>query len=164
MLVLRRTFRAPCWRCLRPLPRPLQIGRQMKPRMWSAHLQAAEAYARLSYATRLKVGCLIVLPDDSMFLGYNGTPPDWDNACETAENVTKPEVVHAEQNALDKMLRAGRSSVGATVFITHAPCLECAKRLHGARVSAVYWKDVYRSTDGLLFLEKAGIPTFHLKD
>ena len=127
-------------------------------------MRAAQAYASMSYAQRLKVGCLIVLPDDSMFLGYNGTPADWDNTCETADNVTKPEVIHAEQNALDKMLRAGRSSVGAHVFITHAPCIECAKRLHGALVSTVYWKDLYRFSDGLEHLQKAGIRTIHLKD
>lgn len=72
---------------------------------------------------------------------------------------TKPEVLHAERNALDKLARqGGRGGEGSVMFITHAPCIECAKSIYGAGVRQVYFRDHYRSTDGIKFLEQCGIP------
>lgn len=128
-----------------------------------AHMKAAVGYAQLSYARRLKVGCIIVTHDDLIVRGYNGTPPGWDNNCENEDlSASLPYVIHAEQNALDKMVRSVVSSVGASVFITHSPCLECAKRLLGAQVGAVYYQMRYRSDEGLDFLAKAGMYTEQL--
>lgn len=131
----------------------------MNERLVTAHMAAAEIYAQLSYATRRKVGCVIVKADTIIAIGYNGTPPGWNNACEGEDGKTVAEVLHAEQNALDKIVRSTVSSEGATVFVTTAPCMECAKRLMGARVLKVYYRDVYRSDDGLKFLEQSGIQT-----
>ena len=120
-------------------------------------MDVAEQYARLSYANRRKVGCVIVV-DGIVIPGYNGTPPGWDNACETIDgSATLPDVIHAEQNALDKITRSALSSVGASVFVTTAPCIECAKRLFGAKVKEVFYRDVYRNQDGVDFLRRAGI-------
>lgn len=120
-------------------------------------MSLAEQYARLSYAQRRQVGCVIVI-DGIVVPGYNGTPSGWDNCCETADwSATLPHVIHAEQNALDKITRSTLSSVGASVFVTTAPCIECAKRLAGARVKAVFYRDIYRNEDGLEHLRKAGI-------
>ena len=119
----------------------------------------AGIYGELSYAVRRKVGCVIVQGDTIVAIGYNGTPPGWDNACEDADGKTLPSVIHAEQNALDKIICSPTSSLGASVFVTTSPCLECAKRLLGARVKEVFYRDVYRNQDGLEFLRKAGIPT-----
>ena len=105
----------------------------MKPKFKIAHMMAAQAYAGLSYAERRKVGCVIVKDETIIGIGYNGTPPGWDNQCET-NGVTKPEVLHAEQNALDKVIRGTISSVGASVFVTTAPCIECAKRILGVGI------------------------------
>lgn len=131
----------------------------MNERLVTAHMAAAEIYAQLSYATRRKVGCVIVKADTIIAIGYNGTPPGWNNACEGEDGKTVAEVLHAEQNALDKIVRSTVSSEGSTVFVTTAPCMECAKRLMGARVLKVYYRDVYRSDDGLKFLEQIGIQT-----
>lgn len=136
----------------------------MNERQMKAHMRVAAEYASLSYANRRKVGCVIVL-DGVVFPGYNGTPSGWDNACEVPDgSATLPHVIHAEQNALDKVTRSTFSSVGASVFVTTAPCIECAKRLHGARVSAVYYQDVYHNEDGLNFLRDAGIPVYQIKE
>jgi dCMP deaminase len=72
---------------------------------------------------------------------------------------TKPEVQHAERNALDKLARqGGRGGADSVMFVTHAPCLECAKSIYGAGVQQVYFRDHYRSDDGIQFLEQCGIP------
>ena len=131
----------------------------MNPRIMLAHMKAAQAYADLSYAKRRKVGCVVVKDDTIVAIGYNGTPEGWDNACEGADGKTLPEVIHAVQNAMDKLMRSTSSSVGASVFVTTAPCFTCAMRLYGARVSGVYYRDVYRSEEGLAFLAKVGIKT-----
>lgn len=130
----------------------------MNQRLKNAHMRAAQVYAELSYAQKRKVGCVVVKDDTIVAIGYNGTPPGWNNACETPDGaVTLPEVIHAEQNALDKIIRSNISSVGADVFVTTAPCIDCAKRLHGARVRSVFYRDIYRSEDGIDFLRKAGV-------
>lgn len=128
----------------------------MKPKFKTAHMMAAQVYAGLSYAKRRKVGCVIVKDDSIIGIGYNGTPPGWDNRCEEA-GVTRPEVMHAEQNALDKVTRGTISSMGASVFVTTAPCMECAKRILGAGIQNVFYSEIYRSDEGILFLMKAGI-------
>lgn len=129
----------------------------MKHKFKRIHMAVAEQYARLSQAQRRQVGCVIVI-DDIVVPGYNGTPPGWNNRCETPDgSATLPEVIHAEQNALDKIVRSTLSSEGASVFVTTAPCIECAKRLLGARVKEVFYRDVYRNEDGIEFLRQAGI-------
>lgn len=129
----------------------------MKDKFKRVHMAVAAQYAELSYAQRRKVGCVIVI-DGMVFPGYNGTPEGWDNQCETEDgSKTLLEVIHAEQNALDKITRSTLSSVGASVFVTTAPCIECAKRLHGAKVREVYYLEVYRTNEGIEFLKRAGI-------
>lgn len=136
----------------------------MKDKFKRVHMRVAEDYAQLSYANRRKVGCVIVI-DGIVVPGYNGTPEGWDNTCETADgSATLPDVIHAEQNALDKVVRSTLSSVGASVFVTTAPCIECAKRLHGARVSEVFYREVYRSEEGIEFLRRAGIHVEQVKE
>ena len=127
----------------------------MKAKFKIAHMLAARVYANLSYAQRRKVGCVIVKDDTIIGIGYNGTPPGWDNRCEE-HGVTRPEVMHTEQNALDKVIRGTISSVGASLFVTTAPCME-SKRILGAGIREVFYSEIYRSDEGILFLMKAGI-------
>lgn len=129
----------------------------MKDKFIKAHMQVAKVYAQLSYAERRKVGCVVVKDDTIIAIGYNGTPPGWDNDCEDGWNKTKPEVIHAEQNALDKITRSTMSSIGAYLFVTTAPCMECSKRILGARINRVFYGDEYNNTDGIDFLNAAGI-------
>lgn len=71
---------------------------------------------------------------------------------------TKPEVIHAERNALDKLVKhGGMGAKGSTLFSTYSPCIECAKSIYGAGIKEVVYKNDYRSEDGIYFLQKCGI-------
>lgn len=138
----------------------------MKPKMANAFMQTAKIFAECSTAVRLHVGAIVVKDDRIISIGYNGMPSGWDNACEdkiwSAQDgdytlKTKPEVLHAESNAISKLARSSESGDGATMFITHSPCLECAKLIYQSGIKKVYFNKQYRSMDGLIFLEKCKI-------
>ena len=144
----------------------------MKEKYINAHMKVAETYASLSTAVRLKVGAIVVKDDRIISIGYNGMPSGWDNNCEDEigdvrdvnDNVveirlkSKPEVLHAERNAIDKLARLGGvGSAGAAMFTTHAPCLECSKSIYGAGITEVFYGEDYRSEDGIFFLKKCGV-------
>lgn len=135
----------------------------MKEKWVQAYLDVAGIFAQLSSATRLNVGAVIVKDNRIISIGYNGTPAGWDNNCEYVDDQgnlkTKSEVIHAEANAIAKLARVGEAGEGSTLFCTHAPCIECAKLIHGAGVTSVYYRRSYRSNDGIEFLEKCGIET-----
>ncbi len=131
----------------------------------------AERTAELSHAVRLHVGAVIVKDDTVISYGYNGMPAGWDNNCEDeigqvlddngniieARLKTKPEVLHAESNAIAKLARSTNSGLGATMFVTHAPCLDCAKLIYQSGISSVLYRNSYRDTSGVTFLEKSGV-------
>ena len=136
-------------------------------------MDTAERFSQLSSARRLKVGSIIVKDNRIISIGYNGMPAGWDNNCELEytsyefpENglvlKTRPEVLHAEENALIKLARDGESGKGASLFVTHAPCIQCAKLIYGAGISQVFYKHTYRDTSGLDFLIKCGISTIKI--
>ncbi len=133
---------------------------QMKQKFIDKYMGWAEDVAQLSYCQRLKVGCIIV-KDEHMFIGYNGTPPGDDNLCEFNDEdglvKTKSEVIHSEANACDKIARSSVSGIGSTAFVTHAPCVNCAKQLAGAGVKTVYYKYDYRDSSGLECLIKRNV-------
>lgn len=122
-----------------------------------AYMDTAERFAQLSSAIRLKVGSVIVKDHRIISIGYNGTPAGWDNACEDENNKTKPEVIHAEANAVTKLARDGESGKGAVLFCTHAPCIDCAKLIFGSGISKVFYRDVYKNEDGIRFLEQSNV-------
>lgn len=129
----------------------------------------AERVARLSRAQRLQVGAVIVKDHRILSYGYNGTPPGFDNTCEFESShtdmqgnvvtslVTKPMVIHAEMNAIAKVARSHDSCLGASLYITHAPCIECSKAILQAGISAVHYGTEYRSAEGILLLTSAGV-------
>ena len=134
----------------------------------NAHMKAAEVYSQLSSAVRLQVGCVVVKDNTIIGIGYNGMPSGWDNNCEDEIIIeedekfikglkTKPEVLHAETNALAKIARSTNSSDGASMFITHAPCLDCAKLVYQSGIKSVYYRNSYKNTDGLDFLNKCNV-------
>lgn len=137
----------------------------MKPKHQTAHMKAAYIYAELSHARRLKVGALIVKDDRIISIGYNGMPSGWDNNCEdvvqhsddTTSLKTKPEVLHAEMNALMKLARSNESGLDASMFVTHSPCIDCAKGIYQAGIKEVYYANEYRDTAGVDFLQKCGV-------
>ena len=126
----------------------------------------AERTAQLSHARRLQVGAVIVKDDSVISYGYNGMPAGWDNNCEDEIKwpngdikflKTKPEVLHAESNAIAKLAKSTNSGMGATMFVTHAPCLDCAKLIYQSGISHVLYRNAYRDTSGVEFLTKSGI-------
>lgn len=140
----------------------------IKPKFVKYFATIAEETAKLSSAIKLQVGCVIVKDNRILSVGYNGTPSGWDNDCEEVIKwpngdikflTTKPEVLHAEANALMKLCQSTESSKGATLFVTHTPCIECAKLIYQAGISQVYYINQYDATKGCgqEFLDKAGI-------
>jgi dCMP deaminase len=138
----------------------------MKPKFIDAYMKTAEVFAELSSARRLHVGAIVVKDDRIISIGYNGMPSGWDNNCEDYYGldlkgnptlVTKPEVLHAETNAIAKLAKSTESGLGATMFITHAPCLDCAKLIYQSGIGSVLYRNSYRNTDGVTFLEKSGV-------
>ena len=150
----------------------------MRPKFVKYFMDFADLTASLSYAKRLKVGAVIV-KDNGQIIGngYNGMPSGWDNNCEIETYAmqevssyrlygqevttyqtrvpvlkTRPEVIHAESNALIKVARSTESSEGATMFCTHAPCMDCAKLIYQAGIKTLYDKEQYRDDAGLMFL------------
>lgn len=89
--------------------------------------------------------------------GYNGTPSGFENCCEDEDNKTYPYVLHAEANAITKVAASNNNSRGATVYVTHAPCLECSKLIIQAGIKRVVYSEEYRLTEGVDLLQKAGI-------
>lgn len=117
----------------------------------------AHVWAKNSYCDRRKVGALIV--KDRMIIsdGYNGTPSGFENVCEDETGVTKAYVLHAEANAITKVAKSNNSSLGATLYITDSPCIECAKLIIQAGITRVVYDRKYRITDGLELLERAEV-------
>jgi dCMP deaminase len=129
----------------------------LKQKYIDAHMRVAETYASLSSAKRLQVGAIVVKDNRVISIGYNGMPSGWDNICEDENYKTKPEVLHAETNAIAKLARSNESGLDATMFITHAPCIDCAKLIYQSGISKVYYRHTYRETTGIDFLNKGGI-------
>ena len=123
-----------------------------------SYLEMARVWARNSYCTRRKVGALLV--KDRMIIsdGFNGTPAGFENICEDpVTGKTKPYVLHAEANAITKVTRSGNNSEGATLYVTDAPCVECAKLIIQAGIRRVVYLIEYSVRDGIELLRRAGI-------
>ena len=166
----------------------------MKTKFVQAHMEVAKVYAKLSSAKRLQVGCVIVKDNTIIGIGYNGMPSGWENDCENVDyvdengqdynemvangytfgavsevagyvrRVTKPEVLHAETNAIAKVARSTNSTENAEMFVTCSPCIECAKLIHQSGIRRVFYGHTYRNDDGLKFLEKCNIETIQIKE
>ena len=126
-------------------------------------MKVADICAKNSKAKRLNVGAILVKNQQIISDGFNGTPNGFENDCEIESTdsdgnkilVTKPYVLHAESNCLMKSLRHGISTVGSTIYVTHAPCVECSKLIIQAGVERVVYHEPYKSEDGLNILKKA---------
>ena len=138
----------------------------MKEKFRDAYMKVAETFAELSSAKRLHVGAIVVKDDRIISIGYNGMPSGWDNVCEEIKHTdftgtvlmkSKPEVLHAETNAIAKVSRSNNSTDSADLFVTHAPCLECAKLIYQSGIKSVFYRDTYRSDEGINFLQKCNV-------
>jgi dCMP deaminase len=126
-----------------------------------AYLQICQTWSQLSKAARKKVGCIIVKDNSIISDGYNGTPKNFDNVCEFVSVnqtlITKPEVLHAESNAITKLAKSTQSSKDATMYITINPCVECAKLIIQSEISRVVYQDFYKNDEGIKLIKKANI-------
>ena len=150
-------------------------------------MKTAYNYAACSSAVRLQVGAIIVKDDAIISIGYNGQPSGWDNVCEEPEYMasdaggwldpeeiasqwpfvtedqlryrlkTKSTVLHAESNAVAKLAKLNGGGQNAAIFITHCPCLDCAKTIYQAGITEVYYAQSYRNTIGADFLVQCGL-------
>lgn len=147
-----------------------------------AYMQMAEIWAKRSKANRSQVGALIVKDKQIISDGYNGMPAGVeDDVCEYWESFpphevdylvenpppgilrTKPEVLHAESNALLKISEnGGIGAQGATLYTTLSPCPECAKLIKQAKIKRVVYRHKYRLTEGLDLLRKLGVEVVQL--
>lgn len=145
----------------------------------NAYMKTAETFGSLSTAKRLKVGSIVVKENRVISIGYNGMPSGWSNECEDVASLpswadsiddipesdkhiyveykTKPEVIHAEANAIAKLAGSTESGKDAEMYVTHAPCLNCAKQIYTSGIKHVYYRNTYRKNDGIKFLEDCGI-------
>ena len=162
----------------------------MKPKLIQAYMKTAETFAELSHARRLHVGAIVVKDDRIISIGYNGMPAGWDNDCEYREYLyhghsfgenaadyfdqtdedgkmyrlkTRPEVLHAETNAIAKLARSNESGLDADLFVTHAPCLDCAKLIYQAGIRRVWFGTSYRDDAGVDFLVHSGVEVTQVK-
>jgi len=147
----------------------------MKQKLKEAYMTTAETFAELSHARRLHVGAIVVKDDRIISIGYNGMPAGWDNNCEyeveefqteygvgsklvkTGELKTRPEVLHAETNAIAKLAKSTESGDGSILFVTHSPCLDCSKLIYQSGISSVFYRNSYRDDSGIKFLQASGI-------
>jgi len=138
----------------------------VKEKFRDAYMKVAETFAELSSAKRLHVGAIVVKEDRIISIGYNGMPSVWiieweldyvNPQTKFSELVTRKEVIHAEANAIAKLAKSTESGDGAVMFLTHAPCMDCAKQVYAAGIRKVYFGKQYRSADGIDFLNKCNI-------
>ena len=157
----------------------------MKQRMTEFYMKLAEQCATMSRAAKMQVGAVIVKNENVISFSWNGTPTGWDNECEVKDYwdssqedlhydeletlyphvdeygryrlVTRSEVIHAERNAIDKLARSHESGLGAALFVTHAPCIECAKSIYSAGIVQVFYRNEYKNNNGLDFLRRCGV-------
>jgi len=121
------------------------------------YMKIAYEIATQSYCERRQVGSVIVKNGQIISDGFNGTPSGFDNCCEIDPSTTKPEVLHAEANALAKVGKSTNSSEGSTMYVTLSPCFECSKLLIQFGIEKVYYCEEYRDLSGIDLLNKKGI-------
>jgi dCMP deaminase len=139
-------------------------------------MDIAETVSKQSSAIKLQVGAVAVKNDRIISIGYNGTSPGSNNTCEDKiyyqndgedyphydefghfRYKTRPSVIHAEMNLIYKLARDGESGKDATLFVTTAPCYECAKAILSVGFNSVFYRQQYRSTDGINELVEKGV-------
>lgn len=126
------------------------------------YLRMAMIWAENSYCKRRQVGALIVKDNMIISDGFNGTPSGFENICEDENNVTKPYVLHAEANAITKVAASSNSSKDATIYVTSAPCIECAKLIIQSGIKRVVFSEMYRIDDGCKLLERAKVELVYI--
>lgn len=129
-----------------------------KEKYHKAFLDMAIRFGETSESNRLKVGALLVRDGKILSQGVNGQPPGWPTeVCEDDEGNTLPTVRHAEVACLEKLWNSSETALGATMYVSHSPCRDCAIKLLTAGVKAVYYKHDYRDDSGKCLLLCRGV-------
>ena len=134
----------------------------MKTKHKLAYMECAEAFAKCSVGIRLQVGSVIVKNNRIISCGYNALPEHISGSLEDADGKTKPEVRHSEKNALMGLVKSNESSQGASLFCTHACCYFCAVDIVDSGIKKFYYREDYRSEEGLQYLEKNGVLVYKI--
>lgn len=133
------------------------------------YLDIAYRVAERSQDLTHQVGCVIVKDESIISYGWNGMPEGMDNDMEYAQMTrhecgclylkmrTRPEVAHAELNALGKITRSTSSALGATLYVTLSPCLKCALQIHKSGITEVVYGELYKDVSGVTFLAERGL-------
>ncbi len=125
----------------------------MKAKYLMAFMEMTEVFAQTSEATRLKVGACLIKNGNPIAFGVNGTLPGWKtNKCEDEDGKTSECVLHAEVQCLNKLRKIKESADGAILLVTHGCCLKCSHEILDSGVTAVYYRNEYRSNEGLEYL------------
>lgn len=116
---------------------------------WDEYFMAtAFLIASRSACNRLNVGCVLVSSGEEknriIAAGYNGFLPGAPHASRVREGHEQA-TVHAEQNAICDAARRGVRIDGATAYITHFPCIQCAKMLAASGIATIKYRDDYRN-------------------
>lgn len=125
------------------------------------YLKIAELISQQSYCTKRHVGAIIVKDGAIVSTGYNGTISGFENVCEyrneAGELKTKPDVLHAEANAITKVACSTISTEGSTIYVTCSPCIECAKLIIQSKITRVVYHTMFSKPEGLELLKKANV-------
>lgn len=143
---------------------PMSANNQKQEVLDRRYLRMATIWAENSYCQRRRVGAIIVKEQTIISDGYNGTPAGFENVCEDPDGHTKPYVLHAEANAITKLARSNNSGQDATLYITASPCIECAKLIIQTGINRVVFNELYRLSDGIDLLRRAGVECVHIEN
>lgn len=146
-------------------------------KFWPLYWKMAEAAADQSVAERHQVGAVVVTPTGMISVGWNGMPAGLTNECENRwveepdetgqmrwRRKTDPRVIHAEMNALGKMIQQGVPTKDCLLFVTHSPCFQCAKALHGLGLKMVIYQKLHDCTEGITLLRETGTKVLDASD
>ena len=115
------------------------------------YMRIADLISQQSYAEDRKVGAIIVKDDNIISFSYNGTPRGTNNDTQVHE------VLHAETQAIAKVSRSNQSTLGATLYSTLSPCIDCAKLIYAVGIHRVVFRDNYKCSRGVEFLISQGV-------
>jgi dCMP deaminase len=138
------------------------IDPQKQLRYDQAYLGMANQWSSLSHCKRKQVGAIIVKDEMIISDGYNGTPAGFDNCCEDDSGNTHWYVLHAEANAILKVAKSTNNCKGATLYLTLSPCKDCSKLVLQAGITRVVYMNSYKDTEGIEFLQSAGVETIQI--
>ena len=121
-------------------------------------LGMADGASARSTCSRLRVGAIVVSNYNVLSSGYNGAPKGVDHCVHEDDRPCRISV-HAEANALVHL--RSRLTPNKVMYVTHAPCWECAKLIINADIKRVVFSEIYRSDEGLAMLDAGRVQWEH---